>query len=101
VSAFDLVRWSEAIRTGPEPLAYIVLDHAVPLGTIIQARDFKGWWYVRISPAICDELRHQTVSMGPLTINLLRDASIAPSIIGVPVYKRESLPATWPDAPAA
>jgi hypothetical protein len=100
MSAFDdLVRWSEAIGRSASPLAYIVLDHAVPLGTIIEAWDFAGLRYVRTSPAICDEVRHQAVNMGPLTIDLLH-ASLPTSITGIPVYKRESLPATWPDAPA-
>lgn len=85
----QLRRLNEQIRTLPEPVAYIVLDHSwshrLP---VVKGRDAQGRLYVLASPAVLDEMRHER---GPRSV-------LAPPVFGVPIYRRENMCEGWPDA---
>lgn len=82
----DLQRMQKQIDALPEPLAYIVLDHAWSPGLPrVEGRDAQGRRYAIVSPAIRDEVK-----------NIKADG--APPLWGVPIYRREDLPEGWPDA---
>jgi hypothetical protein len=67
---------------GRDILAYIVLDHTVPLGVYIEGRDKHNKLYVRVSPSLCDTVGYQAPGKpGPLG--------------GVPVYRRQDMPEGW------
>lgn len=78
------------LRALPEPIAYIVLDHAAPVGRLPEQRDAQGRKYVRCSPSLLDAVVH---------IKPEADGrSFAQRLSGIPVYRREDMPEGWPDA---
>ena len=91
----DLRKWSKLIADLPECVAYIVLDHDMPTVSYIDNHDAKGRRYLRVTPAIMDGVEHRK---GPGGINVLSHDSIAPGLIGVPIYRREDMSEGWPDA---
>lgn len=91
----ELRRWSEQLKALPEPIAYIVLDHAMPTVSYIDDHDARGRRYVQVTPAVLDECRH---AKGPFGLDVLTHDSVAPGLLGIPVYRREDMAEGWPDA---
>jgi hypothetical protein len=81
----DFQRLSERLQTLPESVAYIVLDHGTPATGHIDAHDGRGRRYIQCSPAVLDSVRY------------VRAGEESPSMFGIPVYRRESLPDGWPN----
>lgn len=95
----ELRRWSEKLRDMPEPVAYIVLDHAwshkLP---VVKGHDAKGRLYVLTSPAVLDEVEHRRISVGGLDVRaLISGEAAAAGLLGIPVYRREDMTEGWPD----
>lgn len=89
----DLTRAMDVLRAAqlPDPVRYIVLDHAMPAGGPgfhIDDHDAQGQRYIQCTPAILDELRH------------IPRGEVHPAYLfsGIDVYRRESMPEGWPDA---
>lgn len=87
----DLLTMNAKLKAMPEPLAYIVLDHAVTNGKTIEERDGRGRKYVRVPPSILDAVKH--IKEQPARLG----TSILPaSLTGIPLYRREDMPEGWP-----
>jgi hypothetical protein len=86
MSAFaEFQRLQERLEGLSEAVAYIVLDHGTPATGHIDAYDGLGRRYIQCSPAVLDSVRY------------VRAGEESPSMFGIPVYRRESLPDGWPN----
>lgn len=89
----ELQRMIKAIRTLPDPIVYIVLDHNCDPALYRVDRDAYGQRYILASPAWLDEAEHIRVS----GINVMGDPFGAIAYeVATPLYRREELPDEWP-----
>lgn len=79
-------------------IAYIVLDHSVPLGAEpVKERDGHGKLYARFNPSLLDAMRQETEPVQPYNpAAVLRSGSLA-AVWGIPIHKRENMPDDWPE----
>jgi hypothetical protein len=89
----DLEKAMKLLEEIPDPIRYIVLDHAHPPGARPrEGRDAAGRKYVVASPSIRDALQThgsgEAASPGHIPIGQW----------GVPVYLRGDLPTGWPNS---
>lgn len=83
---------AELGAVAPDPVVYLVLDHAVAPGVHLAGRDARGRRFMRVSPSVMDAARH--VKYGGFTVAEI-DA-VAP-IFAMQVFRLEDLPAGWPE----
>lgn len=86
----QLLRWNEQIKALPEPLAYIVLDHSMTGIDRVEERDGRGKKFLRVSPAVLDEIKHCKAEPTPVS------GILPPALTGIPLYRREDMPEGWP-----
>lgn len=90
-SLAELRRMRDEIAALPEPIAYIVLDHACAAGSHEECRDARGRRYVRASPSFLDGATH-VKSFG---VNLIGHDIAPPGVFGIPLYRLEDVPSEW------
>lgn len=80
---FDRVQVAKAKR-----IDYVVVDPSVPDSDVVEGTDGRGKLYLRIPP--------RAIAGTPLANTAQTPAGAHGQVWGIPVYRRQDLPRTWP-----